>query len=690
MSNTSDTTGGFVGQSGAAGTVFENCVAEGAVSGTSTVGGFVGSAGGDRSQYVDCAAHGPVSGTGDNAGGFVGQIGSTGLRFAGCGAFGGVSDPGSSYVGGFAGRVNNSNDLWRCMSAGSATGKQYVGGFLGYQNGANAAVRECFALGDVTATITDTRYAAYAGGFAGDLYAKTYLSDSYCLGTVKGIQRVGGFAGHSRDASTTITRCYAAGALDCSGTYAGAFVGYLENAATFSDCAVLCAGDLHAVGTSTAGASDQNASIAEYDAAGMKDSDNFQTWLAIDDADGSVWSQADNLSQPVLAWSAPDGKLVVYPSVAGSGRGEIAGAWTGHNPGSLAQVTAVPQDSFFVDWIGSTPYTDRTAATTTIALDNHRVAAARLGRFIYTADELDAVRNNLGGIYGLGADIDLLGRQWTPIGSESTRFTGQFYGFGHAIENMLATNNPSVYGRGLFGGANGATFDGITVSGTVVGTGYYVGGLVGTASATLITNCHATVEAEGGRHVGGLVGRIEGGTSILGCSAAGTVKATSNYAYAGGLAGGCEGGAFEIRDSVSSAEVTSTAPYLGGFIGYVTGSGASVISGCRADGYVGGNGSVGGFVGYVYAPMTISDCVARGDVRSTGSYYGGFVGYFYNDAATIEDCWCSGAVWGTGGTIGSFIGYLRGNGSSAAATPTWPAARSPPRRSTCSPPTGRR
>ena len=337
VSNTSDTTGGFVGQSGAAGTVFENCVAEGAVSGTSTVGGFVGSAGGDRSQYVDCAAHGPVSGTGDNAGGFLGQIGSTGLRFAGCGAFGGVSDPGSSYVGGFAGRVNNSNDLWRCMSAGSATGKQYVGGFLGYQNGANAAVRECFALGDVTATITDTRYAAYAGGFAGDLYAKTYLSDSYCLGTVKGIQRVGGFAGHSRDASTTITRCYAAGALDCSGTYAGAFVGYLENAATFSDCAVLCAGDLHAVGTSTAGASDQNASIAEYDAAGMKDSDNFQTWLAIDDADGSVWSQADNLSQPVLAWSAPDGKLVVYPSVAGSGRGEIAGAWTGHNPGSLAR-----------------------------------------------------------------------------------------------------------------------------------------------------------------------------------------------------------------------------------------------------------------------------------------------------------------------------------------------------------------
>jgi hypothetical protein len=397
----------------------------------------------------------------------------------------------------------------------------------------------------------------------------------------------------------------------------------------------------------------------------MKDSDNFQTWLAIDDADGSVWSQADNLSQPVLAWSAPDGKLVVYPSIAGSGRGEIAGAWTGHNPGSLAQVTAVPQDSFFVDWIGSTPYTDRTAATTTIALDNHRVAAARLGRLIYTADELDAVRNNLGGIYGLGADIDLLGRQWTPLGDNSKKFTGKFYGFGHEVMNLVATNNPNNNYKGLFGYTDGAVLDGVTVSGTAKCNSYYyyVGGLVGRADATSIANCHATATVEGGRYVGGLVGGVNNGTSVIGCSAAGTVKATSNYAYAGGLAGGCESGTFEIRDSVSSAEVTSTAPYLGGFIGYVTGSGASVISGCRADGYVGGNGSVGGFVGYVYAPMSISNCVARGDVRSTGANYGGFVGYFYNDAATIEDCWCSGAVWGTGSTIGSFVGYLRGNGT---------------------------
>ena len=643
--------GGFVGSVNAADTLFTNCVAVGSANGAGTVGGFVGSSSGSSVQYVDCEAHGPVSGTGDNTGGFAGSS-SSGPRFVGCGAFGAVSSS-SKYVGGFIGNGSNSA-FWRCLAVGSATGSQYVGGFLGYNYSGNLTVAECFALGDVTATTTGSD--AFAGGFVGSVSASTSFTDSYCLGTVKGLRKVGGFAGTLNNTGLAFTRCYAAGGLDCSGTYAGAFAGYLQSAATFGDCAVLCAGDLHAVGSSTAGASDQNASIAEYDAAGMKTAANFQTWLAIDDADGSVWSQADNLSQPYLVWSAPDGKLVVYPSIAGSGRGEIAGAWTGHNPGTLAQVTAVPQDSFFVDWIGSTPYTDRTTATTTIALDNHRVAAARLGRLIYTADELDAVRNNLGGIYGLGADIDLAGRDWTPIGSDSSRFTGQFYGFGHAIENMLATNNPSVYGRGLFGGANGATFDGITVSGTVVGTGYYVGGLVGTASATLINGCTSVVSVTTSRYGGGLIGRVEDGTVIRGCSAAGTVKSTGNYGYSGGFAGGCQSGAFEIRDSVSSAEVTAVASYVGGFIGYVNSSGASVISGCRADGYAGGNGEVGGFVGYVSAPLTISDCVARGDVRSSGSNYGGFVGRLNHASATIANCWCSGAVWGTGGTIGAFIG----------------------------------
>ncbi|MBP5787524.1 MAG: InlB B-repeat-containing protein, partial [Kiritimatiellae bacterium] len=50
----------------------------------------------------------------------------------------------------------------------------------------------------------------------------------------------------------------------------------------------------------------------------------------------------------------------------------------------------------------------------------------------------------------------------------------------------------------------------------------------------------------------------------------------------------------------------------------------------------------------------------RGDVRSSGSNYGGFVGRLSSSSATIDGCWCSGAVWGTGGTIGAFVGNKSG------------------------------
>ncbi len=217
---------------------------------------------------------------------------------------------------------------------------------------------------------------------------------------------------------------------------------------------------------------------------------------------------------------------------------------------------------------------------------------------ITTREGLAAIANDLGGSYALGADIDLGGADWTPLGTESAPFTGEFHGNGHAIRNLVCTNNPSGNScRGLFGCASNATIDSVSVSGTVAGKQY----------------------------VGGLVGRVRGGTVVSNCSAAVEVAATGSYA--GGLIGSCDGGGATNR-----------------------------IAGCRADGVTEGNGFVGGFVGYVYAPATISNCAARGDVRSAGSDYGGFVGRFAHASATIDDCWSSGAVWDTGGFIGNHGG----------------------------------
>ena len=228
-------------------------------------------------------------------------------------------------------------------------------------------------------------------------------------------------------------------------------------------------------------------------------------------------------------------------------------------------------------------------------------ASAVADTLITTREGLAAIAANaesLAGTYALGADIDLGGADWTPLGTESAPFTGELHGNGHAIRNLICTNNPSGNScRGLFGCASNATIQSVSVSGTVSGKQY----------------------------VGGLVGRARGGMVISNCSAA--VEVTATGSYAGGLVGSCDGGSATNR-----------------------------IVGCRADGFTEGNGFVGGFIGYVYTPAAISNCAARGDVRSVGSDYGGFVGRLAHDSATIDDCWSSGAVWGTGGNIGSFIG----------------------------------
>lgn len=238
--------------------------------------------------------------------------------------------------------------------------------------------------------------------------------------------------------------------------------------------------------------------------------------------------------------------------------------------------------------------------------DNNFIAGPVISNeptLITTREGLAAIANDLGGSYALGADIDLGGADWTPIGTESAPFTGTLRGNDRAIRNLFCTNSLSGSDyRGLFGCVSNATIESVSVSGVVAGKQY----------------------------VGGLVGCVTGGTVISNCIA--TVEIAATNMYAGGLIGACAGGSAINR-----------------------------IVDCRADGFVSGSGMAGGFIGYVYAPAVISNCVARGDVRSAASDYGGFIGRLAHDDAIIDGCWCSGAVWGTGGDIGSFIGqHVRG------------------------------
>ena len=145
---------------------------------------------------------------------------------------------------------------------------------------------------------------------------------------------------------------------------------------------------------------------------------------------------------------------------------------------------------------------------------------------VTTREGLAAIAENLSGSYELGADIDLGGADWTPIGNNAAPFTGTFRGNDRAILNLACTNSLSGSDyRGLFGCASGATIESVSVSGTVAGK-QYVGGLVGCITGgTVISNCIATVEiaatnSSWSGHVPAAARSIESSTAVRTASSA--------------------------------------------------------------------------------------------------------------------------------------------------------------------------
>ena len=247
----------------------------------------------------------------------------------------------------------------------------------------------------------------------------------------------------------------------------------------------------------------------------------------------------------------------------------------------------------------------------------------------------------------LTADIDFLDRTLTPVGNNTTHFSGQFDGKGHVVRSGKI-NIPDDPYAGLFGylGSAGQIrnlgVEDMETSGVAI-----VGGLVG-YNRGVITSCFAVGAVSGFSSVGGLVGTNSQGTLTL-CYAAGSVSGGDS---SGGLAGSNAEGV--ITQCCSEATVSGAA-YMGGLVGS-NGTGSS-ISLCYATGTVSGGGSVaGGLVGGNSG--AISFCYARG--ATTGyNDVGGLVGQL--SSGTITVCYSTGSVTGTlNDTLGGLVGASYG------------------------------
>ena len=213
----------------------------------------------------------------------------------------------------------------------------------------------------------------------------------------------------------------------------------------------------------------------------------------------------------------------------------------------------------------------------------------------------------------LTADIDLTGKDWTPIGTNFyNSYTGTFDGGGHTIKGLTVTTNDQYVG--LFGRLGKAgTVKNVVMEGVQITSNHslgYAGGVAGFSWGGTIENCSVSGSVSGTVSVGGVVG-IQWEASITGCSSSATVK---GMVQVGGVAGQTNTGA-TMAACYATGNVTIEIDTINDILG-------------------------GGLVGF-NAGSSVLACYATGNVTSTGSgtgkvYIGGFLG---GNCTTVTACY---------------------------------------------------
>ena len=233
---------------------------------------------------------------------------------------------------------------------------------------------------------------------------------------------------------------------------------------------------------------------------------------------------------------------------------------------------------------------------------------------IDTAAELawfaDAVNKGDTTISGkLTANINLNGKTWTAIGTDSNKFAGTLDGDSHTVSGLAGTGGLVYYLS-----ANG-TVKSLYVDCAIDGTSN-VGGIADKSEGR-IENCLVSGYIKGGNDtifgVGGIVGHGVAGNVISGCvSTADILFKYSRYAVQNGA---------------------------GGIVGYTYGT----VENCYFAGNVHTNaksvsaGGFGGLVGRARSNAVMKDCYTVGAVTGPESSFGAVVGKV-NSGATITNC----------------------------------------------------
>ena len=282
--------------------------------------------------------------------------------------------------------------------------------------------------------------------------------------------------------------------------------------------------------------------------------------------------------------------------------------------------------------------------------------------------------------FELTEDIDLGGKEWTPIGytvadlimggHEYFVFSGNFDGNGYTIKNLTIGTETSPYSGdvcGLFGATSGTIEDVVLENVSInyvggnhsSGYGFRMGGALVGYSMGDIVNCTVIgLDMKAGsdgsyvalNSIGGLVGIQDGDTTVSHSRVSGKIEESTKKGNVGGFVGTlAKGSSAKYCGADVSVEVTGNGRGIavGGFVGI--GNGVTIdetlIENCYATGNITGAEYAGGFVGNI-SGLNISNCYAKGDVSNcfVGASFLGTDAASNNYYGTVKNCYATGLV----------------------------------------------
>ena len=237
-------------------------------------------------------------------------------------------------------------------------------------------------------------------------------------------------------------------------------------------------------------------------------------------------------------------------------------------------------------------------------------------------------------------------KEWTPIATSASPYTGIFEGQNHTISGLYFKQEASFVG--LFSVNSGKIANVGILDSYFYGQpykGWQVGGVCGSnTNQGAITNCYNTGIVRGSETVGGVCGSNYG--TITNCSNKGNVGEDDESV------GGVCGSNYGTITNCNNAGIVSGKSYVGGVCG--KNSNGGTVTNCYNTGEVRGTSQYIGGLSGDNDSSSITNCNNTGEVKATGKFVGGLSGGNYNNG-TITNCYYDGTVY-TGAAIGDDMG----------------------------------